>query len=316
MGAPVPGRAVSSTGRRGRGYAPRPPTPSLLTRPSPQQAGPRVPRSDPAPATRFWVGSSRAPPRPQPSMTSLPAVASATNRGTEGAPGATGRARRRYRAPGEPCRASAPCSTSSAPRFRTRGLRDRWRDRSVDWNGSGPRRRWPGPSRPGLLRRSSRAMSGVPPVAWNPPARGRGAGVEPRRLRLAPPQRHAASAAPPRRDESSQAAGAGLRTKEWPRARRAARDTTQARSARYSGRAPGRGRPVSGSRKSFPASGRSKSNRPRSEPATSSNERSPIRPSSQLSSTKRRIDDWSVSVWSTKFGLANGEITRSGSLGP
>ena len=48
--------------------------------------------------------------------------------------------------------------------------------------------------------------------------RARRRGVEPRRVRLAPPQqRHAVSTAPPRRDEASRAAGAGLRTKDCPR---------------------------------------------------------------------------------------------------
>jgi hypothetical protein len=31
---------------------------------------------------------------------------------------------------------------------------------------------------------------------------------------------------------------------------------------------------------------------------------------------KRRIDDWSVTMWSTPFGRANGEMTSSGWRGP
>src|SRR4029077_8009211 len=43
----------------------------------------------------------------------------------------------------------------------------------------------------------------------------------------------------------------------------------------------------------------------------------PIRcPASQLSSTKRIIELWSVTVLSTKFSLAQGEMTSSGNLGP
>jgi hypothetical protein len=53
-----------------------------------------------------------------------------------------------------------------------------------------------------------------------------------------------------------------------------------------------------------------------SEPAFASNEKSPIRPRPQLSSTQRRIEVWSVVEWSTKFERANGEITSSGWRGP
>src|ERR1700691_3702904 len=53
------------------------------------------------------------------------------------------------------------------------------------------------------------------------------------------------------------------------------------------------------------------------EPAIASNEPPPILcPPSQLSSMKRITELWSVTVWSTKFFLAHGEITRNGSLGP
>ena len=45
--------------------------------------------------------------------------------------------------------------------------------------------------------------------------------------------------------------------------------------------------------------GLAKSNMPASEPASASNESPPILPVPQLSSMNRRIDDWSVSVWST-----------------
>src|SRR5215469_11950121 len=42
-------------------------------------------------------------------------------------------------------------------------------------------------------------------------------------------------------------------------------------------------------------------------PARVSNDPPPIRcPLSQLSSINRITEDWSVTVWSTKFGLANG----------
>ena len=53
------------------------------------------------------------------------------------------------------------------------------------------------------------------------------------------------------------------------------------------------------------------------EPAMASNEPLPMRcPPSQLSSTKRITELWSVTLWSTKFFFAQGEITRKGSLGP
>src|SRR6202051_1603337 len=43
----------------------------------------------------------------------------------------------------------------------------------------------------------------------------------------------------------------------------------------------------------------------------------PIRwPSNQLSSTKRMIELWSVTEWSTKFCFAHGERTSKGCLGP
>jgi hypothetical protein len=51
--------------------------------------------------------------------------------------------------------------------------------------------------------------------------------------------------------------------------------------------------------------------------AIPSNDPWPIRvPPSQLSSTKRMIELWSVRVWSTKFARAQGEITSKGNLGP
>src|SRR5262249_41912364 len=53
-----------------------------------------------------------------------------------------------------------------------------------------------------------------------------------------------------------------------------------------------------------------------SAPARSSNELSPMRPVFQLSSMNRRMEVWSVTVWSTKFALAYGEITSSGRRGP
>lgn len=61
----------------------------------------------------------------------------------------------------------------------------------------------------------------------------------------------------------------------------------------------------------------SKSNMFAIEFAMVSNEPLPIRsPFSQLSSTKRMTEVWSVSVWSTKFCLAQGEMTISGWRGP
>ena len=50
-------------------------------------------------------------------------------------------------------------------------------------------------------------------------------------------------------------------------------------------------------------------------PAVASNDPA-MRGRPQLSSMNRMIDDWSVSVWSTKLALANGEITSSGRRGP
>src|SRR5262245_55474223 len=38
--------------------------------------------------------------------------------------------------------------------------------------------------------------------------------------------------------------------------------------------------------------------------------------SDQLSSRNRRIEDWSVRVWSTALVLAHGEMTSNGSRGP
>jgi hypothetical protein len=59
--------------------------------------------------------------------------------------------------------------------------------------------------------------------------------------------------------------------------------------------------PVSGSRKTFGARPflEEKSNIEFSVPASASIDWSPMRPSFQLSSTKRRIEDWSVRLWST-----------------
>lgn len=42
----------------------------------------------------------------------------------------------------------------------------------------------------------------------------------------------------------------------------------------------------------------------------------PIRPRLQLSSMKRRIDNWSVTRWSMKSCFAKGEMTSKGSRGP
>lgn len=58
----------------------------------------------------------------------------------------------------------------------------------------------------------------------------------------------------------------------------------------------GAGAPDFSSRISVDARGAAKSNRPVSGPALASNESLPIRPSAQLSSIKRRIDVWSVTV--------------------
>src|SRR6266700_186143 len=59
-----------------------------------------------------------------------------------------------------------------------------------------------------------------------------------------------------------------------------------------------------------------KSNMLSNVPARSSAAPPPILPVPQLSSMKRRMDDWSVSVPSTKFDLAKEEITSSGRRGP
>src|SRR5262249_30029348 len=76
------------------------------------------------------------------------------------------------------------------------------------------------------------------------------------------------------------------------------------------------GWPVVGSRISLSSGPLVKSSRFKSEPACASNEWSPILPVCQLSSMKRRIDDWSVTVWSTKLCFAKGEITSNGRRGP
>jgi hypothetical protein len=104
-GAPDPGRAVSSTGRRGRGYAPR-------THPITADAA-LPPRSRPA---REFLARIRARPlvlggllegvpSSAPSMTSLPDVAQRDDRGTEGRP--RGRRARSSKISGArgPCRA-------------------------------------------------------------------------------------------------------------------------------------------------------------------------------------------------------------------
>src|ERR1035437_1860811 len=82
------------------------------------------------------------------------------------------------------------------------------------------------------------------------------------------------------------------------------------------------GRPVLGSRNSLapaplwvpPES--EKENRLFRLPAFASKEKLPMRPVLQLSSMKRRIDDWSVVVWSTKLAFAYGETTTRGRRGP
>src|SRR5262252_970688 len=51
-------------------------------------------------------------------------------------------------------------------------------------------------------------------------------------------------------------------------------------------------------------------------PAVASEDPPPILPVRQLSSIKRRIEDWSVRVLSTKLRLANGEMTIKGRRGP
>lgn len=51
--------------------------------------------------------------------------------------------------------------------------------------------------------------------------------------------------------------------------------------------------------------------------AMASKEPCPMRcPASQLSSMNWMMELWSVTVWSTKFCFAHGEMTRRGSLGP
>ena len=62
--------------------------------------------------------------------------------------------------------------------------------------------------------------------------------------------------------------------------------------------------PVCGSSSSGGCGGAMKSNIPFNDPARASSESSPIRPVDQLSSMKRRIEVWSVWVWSTKSGRA------------
>jgi hypothetical protein len=76
--------------------------------------------------------------------------------------------------------------------------------------------------------------------------------------------------------------------------------------------------PVLGFRKSTPLLlNRRKLNICVSEFAMVSKEPWPMRtPPSQLSSMKRIAELWSVTVWSTKFRLAHGEITSKGNLGP
>ena len=59
-----------------------------------------------------------------------------------------------------------------------------------------------------------------------------------------------------------------------------------------------------------------KSNIFKSEPDFSSNEWSPIRPNTQLSSINQSIEDWSVILWSTKLVFEYGDITSSGSGRP
>src|SRR5664280_7292 len=83
------------------------------------------------------------------------------------------------------------------------------------------------------------------------------------------------------------------------------------------------GWPVAGSRKSFGCPCESaflwsseKLKRLFRLPAFSSKEKLPVRPVFQLSSMKRRIEDWSVVVWSTKLAFAYGEMTTSGRRGP
>jgi len=51
-------------------------------------------------------------------------------------------------------------------------------------------------------------------------------------------------------------------------------------------------------------------------PAFWSKEKLPTWPVFQLSSMNRRMDDWSVVVWSTKLAFAYGETTTRGRRGP
>ena len=75
--------------------------------------------------------------------------------------------------------------------------------------------------------------------------------------------------------------------------------------------------PVVGSKISFPACPEVfRSNILLISPALTSKDWFPIRPNPQLSSIKRRIDDRSVMLWSTKFTFAYGEITSRGIRGP
>src|SRR5664280_1197010 len=69
------------------------------------------------------------------------------------------------------------------------------------------------------------------------------------------------------------------------------------------------GRPVLGSRNSLAPA-------PLWVPPESAKEKLPMRAVLQLSSMKRRIDDWSVVVWSTKLAFAYGETTTRGRRGP
>ena len=77
------------------------------------------------------------------------------------------------------------------------------------------------------------------------------------------------------------------------------------------------GSPVDGLRKSlFDLGPCVKLNMLRSEPAPASKDWFPIRPVCQLFSMNAKMDAWSVTVWSTKFGFAHSEITRRGCRGP
>jgi len=80
---------------------------------------------------------------------------------------------------------------------------------------------------------------------------------------------------------------------------------------------PGRaGSPVDGLRNSGAAAGLPKSNIGMMLPDITSNDPSPISPRCQFCSMNRRIADCAVSAWPTKFTLAYGEITSSGTRGP